>query len=358
MGDSANKDRADSLACLRILSRDPAFQTRLAEADIFTVFLEVGGLLRDGAYADSAAVEAMKCLSNVVFKNPGVVKQLLDNNCVERIVSRCEAQVIGKSNIEVLLYDLKVLFLCSALDSKARLYLLNTYFASDVFIDILKWMIESDFSAQPAMASSVIELLKMLFNLSYAKRELDYSQVRLFYPDTHPCLQNAYEATYRVLTQVVRCLLVKKMPSRDLRMDIANHAVNFLTSIPVSCNGELLFQPEDKSGKKEALHRNAQATRALAVLGDFLSNQLDLVSCTYHFVWERTSNYTLFIISGGCETRLLSSASYAHPYCDRHCLKIQSVYQEILQEKGKVIVIERKTLSRRLMHYNIILCLP
>lgn len=82
------------------------------------------------------------------------------------------------TKLTILTFDLKVLFLLSALDAQVRVDLINGYFASDVFVDLLAWSLKG-LHSEPILLDIIIELLKFLFNIGYAKKELDYKQVQL-----------------------------------------------------------------------------------------------------------------------------------------------------------------------------------
>ncbi|KAH9283497.1 Synembryn [Echinococcus granulosus] len=145
-----------------------------------------------------------------------------------------------------------VLFLCSALESAARLEILTSRFESDIFVN-------SSMGASlrllrpPSKFDIAIETLKLLFNLSYAKKERDYDQ-------------KLYESTYRDLTTVIRELLVKFVEPRERRMELS-FGQHFLTSVPSACYVELLFPPSnvDASLQSDDFHADPQVTLELSL---------------------------------------------------------------------------------------------
>ncbi|VDK89559.1 unnamed protein product [Dibothriocephalus latus] len=210
---------ADCLACLRVLSRDRTLQSKLAEPDVLTHLIREAGLdltqiTDDTGYDSECAVESLKCLSNVVFQNPLVIPTLKSHGCFDSLVSRCEKNSKEVLNMEILLFDLKLLFLLSALDRQARLEILTNNFASDNFADILKQITNMDFLKSQVAFDCAQEMLKFLFNLGYAKKELGHSEV-------------TYELTYRSLTTIVRDLLVKQTSSPVMRFGLTRF---YLTS--------------------------------------------------------------------------------------------------------------------------------
>ncbi|VDL99771.1 unnamed protein product [Schistocephalus solidus] len=189
-------------------SRDRTLQSKLAEPDILTHLIREAGLgstqIADLTVYDSeCAVESLKCLSNVVFQNPLVI-------------------------------------------STIKLELLTNNFASDNFADILKQITDMDFLKCQLASDCAQEMLKFLFNLGYAKKELGHSEA-------------TYEATYRSLTTVVRDLLVKQTSSMAVRSGIISHCVNFLTTIPVTCYALLLFDPADPPSDSQPPHKDENA---------------------------------------------------------------------------------------------------
>lgn len=183
----------DALICLLILSRDPDYQKRLAELDVLSILVRETGLLHDSPQrSDDSIISALKCISNVIFKNPQAVQYLRLvsslilinlkyifrlNNCLDALLERCGVQIKSPTNLQIVKFDLKILFLCSALESASRLEILTSHFESDIFLDFLRWILAADFTVQPLMFDIAVDMLKFLFNLCYAKRERDYDLV-------------------------------------------------------------------------------------------------------------------------------------------------------------------------------------
>ncbi|VDK38284.1 unnamed protein product [Taenia asiatica] len=260
-----NRNNADAIVCLLILSRDPDYQKRLSELDMLSLLFREAAIEPDSPKpSDECIIGALKCLSNVIFKNPDIIHHLRTKHCLDTLLDRCEAQTKGSPNFQIALFDLKVLFLCSALESAARLEIFTSRFESDTFVNLLRWALATDFSTQPQMVDIAVETLKLLFNLSYAMKERDYDQ-------------RLYESAYRDLTVVIRELLVKPAKPRERRMELVSHSVNFLTTVPTVCYVDLLFPPPDVEASMQSgdFHTDPQVTRALSVLVEFLGYQLD-----------------------------------------------------------------------------------
>lgn len=172
------ENTADLLTCFLILSRDPEYQRRLAENDILCVLIREAGLLPTSPKRpDDCIVSALKCLSNVLFKNASAIQYLRLNHCLDILLERCESQIESSTDLRILQFDIKVLFLCSALESASRLEILTSHFESQFFADFLQWSLKADYTTQPQIFDITIDMLKFLFNLCYAKKERDYDQV-------------------------------------------------------------------------------------------------------------------------------------------------------------------------------------
>ncbi|VUZ51610.1 unnamed protein product, partial [Hymenolepis diminuta] len=225
---------------------------------------EAGLLPTSPKRPDDCIVSALKCLSNVLFKNASAVQYLRLNHCLDILLERCESQIESPTDLRILQFDMKILFLCSALESASRLEILTSHFESQFFADFLQWSLKADYTTQPQIFDITIDMLKFLFNLCYAKKERDYDQ-------------GLYEATFRMLTIIIRDMIVKPVSPKDRKMELVSHLVNFLTSVPSSCYEELLFPPAnlDESLVKVDLHDDSTVTQALMVLVDFLEYQLD-----------------------------------------------------------------------------------
>ncbi|KAL7065482.1 hypothetical protein AAHC03_05698 [Spirometra sp. Aus1] len=325
---------ADCLACLRVLSRDRTLQSKLAEPDILTHLIREAGLdstqtVDSTVYDSECAVESLKCLSNVVFQNPLVISTLKSHGCLDSLVSRCEKNSKELFNAEILLFDLKLLFLLSALDRQARLELLTNNFASDNFPDILRRITDMDFLKSQLAFDCAQEMLKFLFNLGYARKELGHSEV-------------TYETTYRSLTPVVRDLLVKQTSSPTMRFGLINHCVNLLTTVPVTCYALLLFDPADPISDSPPPHKDENVCRALASLLDFLDHQLSQAD-------------TMASSSGGSSELLtpilnvLASASRANSVIRKYCrLKILPYLGDEVRHLPQEGTTLRNKLSKRL----------
>ena len=67
---SENQNNADVLICLLILSRNVDYHERLAEDDILSILVRESGIEPGSPKrTDENIIAALKCLSNIIFKN-------------------------------------------------------------------------------------------------------------------------------------------------------------------------------------------------------------------------------------------------------------------------------------------------
>ncbi|XP_022234112.1 synembryn [Drosophila obscura] len=168
--------------------------------------------------------EALKCLCNLVYQSADCRKQCLRQHCLDAIIKRVASSMRHPCALEY--YDMKLLFLLTALEPAARTRLqidLNglTY--------MTKWL--DDKLAEPSCSEEqlniICELLKVMFNVTSA-------------PDKSP---NEYEIQSLHLTGVLRELLLRfgKMAT-DKERSVVTHAINLLTNISSSCLIELTLK--------------------------------------------------------------------------------------------------------------------
>ncbi|XP_001355672.2 synembryn [Drosophila pseudoobscura] len=168
--------------------------------------------------------EALKCLCNLVYQSADCRRQCLRQHCLDAILKRVASSMRHPCALEY--YDMKLLFLLTALEPAARTRLqidLNglTY--------MTKWL--DDKLAEPSCSEEqlniICELLKVMFNVTSA-------------PDKSP---NEYEIQSLHLTGVLRELLLRfgKMAT-DKERSVVTHAINLLTNISSSCLIELTLK--------------------------------------------------------------------------------------------------------------------
>ncbi|KAH8397816.1 hypothetical protein KR222_002762 [Zaprionus bogoriensis] len=223
------------LNTVRILTRDEfSLKTHYVEQEVNTLLslarLDANTTLEsDVPLTDAEAAviaEALKCLCNLVYQNGDCRRQCMRQHALDGVVKRLSSASSSPYYPRTLeYYDMKLLFLLTALESIARTRLqvdLNglTY--------MTKWL--DDKLAELAQGASeeqlniVVEQLKVMFTVTST-------------PDKSP---NEYEIQSLHLTGVLRELLLRfSNPATERERAVLTHAINLLTNISSSCLVEL-----------------------------------------------------------------------------------------------------------------------
>ncbi|KAH8408937.1 hypothetical protein KR009_004073 [Drosophila setifemur] len=248
------------LNTVRILTRDEfSLQTNYIEQEVGVLLrlarIEAGSLKlpatpdelkqqeqreqpqREPSQAQSEVIaEALKCLCNLVYQSSDCRKQCLRQHCLDAILKRVASSMRHPCALEY--YDMKLLFLLTALEPAARTRLqidLNglTY--------MTKWL-DDKLGEEPCgeeQLNIICELLKVMFNVTSA-------------PDKSP---NEYEIQSLHLTGVLRQLLLRfGEMATDKERAVVTHAINLLTNISGSCLTELTLRcsnAEEQSSQKQ-----------------------------------------------------------------------------------------------------------
>ncbi|EDW65544.1 synembryn [Drosophila virilis] len=240
---------AQCLNTVRILTRDEfSLQTHFVEQELGTLLSlarinassnEDGAQPQlDDAQAEVIA-EALKCLCNLVYQSADCRRQCLRQHSLDVLVKRLGTASSTRYPCTLEYYDMKLLFLLTALEPTARTRLqidLNglTY--------MTKWL--DDKLADSATAASeeqlniICELLKVMFTVTSA-------------PDKSP---NEYEIQSLHLTGVLRELLLRfGRLSTERERAIVTHAINLLTNISDSCLTELTLKCNSADTETESV---------------------------------------------------------------------------------------------------------
>lgn len=247
------------LNTVRILTRDEfSLQTHYIEQELSTLLflaridgmeMEPGIEQLTDAQANIIA-EALKCLCNLVYQSADCRRQCLRKHSMDAIVKRLGTDSSMHNYPSTLeYYDMKLLFLLTALEPTARTRLqidLNglTY--------MTKWLddklAECATSASDEQLNIICELLKVMFTVTSA-------------PDKSP---NEYEIQSLHLTGVLRELLLRfGSLSTDRERAVVTHAINLLTNISGSCLTELTLKCSNSETESESESvQNAGAAQA------------------------------------------------------------------------------------------------
>ncbi|KAM4553917.1 chaperone Ric-8B isoform 2-T2 [Fundulus diaphanus] len=269
------------LETLRILSRDKRVLGPVATTDGMLVLTRMAMLRtgqEDGGGQETAqdgvrseeekrvAVEALKCLCNVVY-NSAAAQQV----CVDMQLARGLCGSLRSARTwqhEVGLFILRLFFLLSALRPDVRGVLRKDCHAVRLLTEVLEHTLDVHWvgtyeAAQPEPQAlplpaenneRAMEALKALFNLTLSESRNE--------EDDHQ---------FRLLAAILRHLLMLKTETEEKTEEAHSHAVNLLNNLPVSCLDVLIDMPV-LGGVEEYGGKNMEAVQ---VLLDFMERRID-----------------------------------------------------------------------------------
>ncbi|KAG6922540.1 RIC8 guanine nucleotide exchange factor A [Chelydra serpentina] len=218
-------------------------------------------------------LEALKCLCNIVFSSPRAQELTAEARLVVGLTERIK--LYNEKNLphEVKFFDLRLLFLLTALRVDIRQQLAQELRGISLMTDTLelmlgvKWLDPHEVATEgsPPLplprqeTERAMEILKVLFNITFdsSKREVDEGQ------------EDA--ALYRRLGAVLRHCLMISADGEDRTEEFHSHTVNLLGNLPLMCL-DVLLTPKVRPGSLEYMGVNMDA---VSVLLDFLERRLD-----------------------------------------------------------------------------------
>ncbi|XP_028410018.1 synembryn-A-like [Dendronephthya gigantea] len=266
---------ARCLEALRVLSRDKSNLGEMISEKSCRIFLKLAGLCQTAAQLDVeivvnesvVVIEALKCVCNLVFQNAEFREYTIKYNCTEAVCVRLTW--FGRSDLprDVKFYDLRLLFVLTALEANERTTALhaNAVEFLTVALDqvvpgceerrvLLSKELEvrendsesplpsrcnlPDVSLDKDAVELFGEILKVLFNIT-----INISQEQ---PDNN-LQQSCYKLIFILRHMLIKC---KDLPQEP--KNLQNNIINMLINLPfLSYN--LLFWKIPKMEAKEIL---------------------------------------------------------------------------------------------------------
>ncbi|KAE8593743.1 hypothetical protein XENTR_v10019296 [Xenopus tropicalis] len=276
-----NRDLQPScqMACLetiRILSRDKHALSPFTGRSAIQTLAQYAGLdyseemempsIPDG----ESAVEALKGLCNIIYNSVEAQEVAKELRLVCGLARRLKLYNETRSSHESKFFDLRLLFLLTALSVDMRKQLAQELRGVSLLTDALestlalKWSdiyeVVTDRLAPPLgkeETERVMEILKTLFNITFdiSRREVDEEDAAL----------------YRHLAAILRHCLLRQCDGEDRTEEFHGHTVNLLVNLPLMCL-DVLLTPKVEQGSVEYMGMNMDTVE---VLIQFLDRRLD-----------------------------------------------------------------------------------
>ncbi|CAM5149442.1 unnamed protein product [Natator depressus] len=264
------------LESIRILSRDKSCLDPFATREGLQTLARHAGidyseeLIREVPDLD-VILEALKCLCNIVFSSPRAQELTAEARLVVGLTERIK--LYNEKNLphEVKFFDLRLLFLLTALRVDIRQQLAQELRGISLMTDTLeltlgvKWLDPHEVATEgsPPLplprqeTERAMEILKVLFNITFdsSRREVDEEDAAL----------------YRRLGALLRHCLMISADGEDRTEEFHSHTVNLLGNLPLMCL-DVLLTPKVRPGSLEYMGVNMDA---VSVLLDFLERRLD-----------------------------------------------------------------------------------
>ncbi|XP_069804085.1 synembryn-A isoform X2 [Dendropsophus ebraccatus] len=267
------------IACLetiRILSRDKYGLAPFTSRSALQILARYAGLdyseeMEVPGIPDSeSAVEALKGLCNIVYNSVEAQEVATELRLVCGLARRLKLYNETRSSHESKFFDLRLLFLLTALRVDVRRQLARELRGVSLLTDALestlalKWSdiyeVVTDRLAPPLgkeETERVMEILKTLFNITFdiSRREVDEEDAAL----------------YRHLAAILRHCLLRQSDGEDRTEEFHGHTVNLLVNLPLMCL-DVLLTPKVEHGSVEYMGMNMDTVE---VLLQFLDRRLD-----------------------------------------------------------------------------------
>lgn len=227
-------NRMKSLQCIRVLSRDKTYLNETINDDQFDCLLETAAIGGDNQqYPTDIQTEALKILCNLVFQSPKCQELCLKNSAVEGILKRLRMYKDHHVDFDIKFYDMKLLFLITALTPNVRTKVRDDYHGLVYLVETLDLMMKNASSEgkyfDQQEVNLINEILKVLFNITVTS------------PTTIETEEDDEQHLHR-LSIVLHDLLLFDAKAAESREEYHSNIINLLTNIPIACFTELVPQ--------------------------------------------------------------------------------------------------------------------
>ncbi|KAK2580128.1 hypothetical protein KPH14_012405 [Odynerus spinipes] len=249
------------LSALRILSRNKKDLDKIVTAEMITLLLQLAGLLCENneqkISSTNVSIESAKVLCNILYHSFKVRELALEKNCLQHLIERIHKYTSNLSQ-EMKLFDIKMLFIITALNPPARNTVKNLN-GHSYLLNVLDELLEqykskAVFSLEYDDVILVCDILKVLFNL---------------YINSEDSTREGQEKNKRLTTYLYKFLHDKNWSKHD---DLVSNVINLLTVIPLDHYRQMIRSIE--SNENNIVYQNIDVTTVSVIL-EFLDKRLN-----------------------------------------------------------------------------------
>uniref|UniRef100_A0A3B5KH33 Synembryn n=1 Tax=Takifugu rubripes TaxID=31033 RepID=A0A3B5KH33_TAKRU len=261
------------LRTLRILSRDKKVLGPFVTDTALLALARHAGLTtcdrsEDAGDSDTEK-EAMKVLCNVVYNSIWAQERFSSLRLMCGLIERLSSSISCSPPSSVQFYELRLVFLITALRPELRTQLKQEGGVSILTAALencleVQWKDQYECVLSPAAppisleaSQRIIEILKILFNITYSTHRQEPSE------------DDA--ALYRHLVALLRVCLMKHCLLPDETDELQGHTVNLLSALPLQCLDVLLMVPVGP-GSEQCLGVNMDCVHTLVL---FMERRLE-----------------------------------------------------------------------------------
>ncbi|XP_041972858.1 synembryn-A [Aricia agestis] len=276
------------LATVRLLSRDKTDLDNIICEKWVTVLIDKAGLYNFMEIGDGSmdvdmpqkeiVVEALKCLCNLAFNSEAARALCAQTSIAKGLVARLRSYKEIPFKDDIMLYDMKLIFILTALRNDIKLKIKEELHGMDYLISCLNELVfeatASDGAAsneamncflQDSQQAIACEILKTQFNLIHHSS-----------PDD--CVSEEDEAMFLKLMPSLTALLYAQTTSQEKLMELHSNIANLLTGVP-----PMFYQyltPELHDGETASYVYVGRNMDALQALLDLLQYRLTITTST------------------------------------------------------------------------------
>ncbi|XP_076008093.1 chaperone Ric-8A-like [Genypterus blacodes] len=190
--------------------------------------------------------EAMKVLCNVVYNSSWAQERFSALRLMGGLIHCLSSSAGCSPPSSVQFYELRLMFLITALQPDLRAQLHQEAGVSILTAALercleVQWKDQAECALDPAAppvsleaSQRTVEILKILFNITYSTHRLEPSEVSGWHDDA---------ALYRHLVAILRLCLMRRCVLAEDTDELQGHAVNLLSALPLQCLDVLLTAP-------------------------------------------------------------------------------------------------------------------